>query len=61
MNNPSAKAEGFSRLRGLMPVATPDVWRGLLGIGYPGYLFREPNFNGFLEELVSACPTVRLW
>ena len=25
VNTPSAKAEGFSRLRGLLPVATPNV------------------------------------
>jgi hypothetical protein len=60
VNTPSAKAEGFSRLRGLPPIATPNVWRGLLGIGYPGYLFREPKFLRFLGELVPDCLTVRI-
>jgi hypothetical protein len=50
-----AKAEGFSRLRGpYVPGHTTNVWRGLLGTSYPGYLFQQLNFNGFLEELVSA-------
>lgn len=50
VNTPSAEAESFSRLRGLLLVATHWVWRGLLGIGYPGYLFREPNFKVLLQN-----------
>ncbi len=47
---PSAKAEGFSRLRGRLLLATPNVWRRLLGIGYPGHLIRGPNVLVLLES-----------
>ena len=32
------------------------VRQEFLGIGYPGYLFREPNYNEFLEEIVLSLP-----
>jgi hypothetical protein len=60
VNTPSAKAEGFSRLRGLPPIDIPNCMARAIRDWIPRLSIPRAKIRVFLEELVSAYTKVRL-